>query len=341
MIIADIISFLGNQLFIYAATKSIALDLGYTYSYRVLKPTWTFGKNETIKEIGHQYAYDFEKAFHIDTSERVDDIIQIENSWTWNRLPDTNFNGEVYTIKDNTHLKGHFLSPKYFEHRRNEVLGWFKFRDEYLEKGYRRLKQIKETCESSHIISIHMRYGNYRSRGLSLDPSYYLNAVVKMRELLCDRDLCFILFSDEPKEAKTLLNMSNVIVAQGNFLDDLCLMTLCDSHIVSNSTFAWWGAWLANKSKGEVVRPSIWPTPNGGFAPLDIYPSNWIAVDATREKLTMRIIANRVYDEYPSTVVSWFKKVRNSVKRAVKRLLPIAIVNALKALRKTFSNLTQ
>lgn len=321
MIVVDITSFLGNQLFIYASTKSISLDLGYEYRYRVLKPTWTFGKNETIKEIGHQYMYDFEKAFHIDTSERVDDLIQLENSWTWYRLSNTNFNKEVYTIKDNTHLKGLFPCPKYFEHRRKEVLGWFKFRDEYLEEGYKKLKQLKEMCKSSQVISIHMRYGNYRKERLSLDPLYYRNGVVKIRELLCDRDLCFILFSDQPKEAKALLNMNNIILAHGNFLDDLCLMTLCDGHIISNSTFAWWGAWLSNSK--IVIRPSIWPTADGKLVPTDIFPSHWIAVEAEREKLTPRIFVYRIVNEYPDTIRTWMTKPFVIFKKLVKKLLKV------------------
>jgi hypothetical protein len=307
MIVADIISFLGNQLFIYAATKSIALDLGYEYRYRVLKPNCRFGKNGVVKGIiGHQYMYDFEKAFHIDTSERVSELIQLENSWTYYALADTNFNKEVYAIKDNTRLKGHYGSPKYFEHRRKEVLGWFKFRDEYLEKGYNRLKQITETCKASHVISIHMRYGNYRRHGLSLDPSYYRNAVVRMRELLCDRDLCFILFSDEPKEAKALLNMDNVILAQGNVLDDLCLMTLCDGHIISNSTIAWWGAWLSDSK--IVIRPSTWAISDGKLSPTDIYPSHWVTVESILEKPTPRVIVHRIATEYPTTIRTWIKK---------------------------------
>ena len=321
MIVADIISFLGNQLFIYAATKSIALDLGYTYRYRVLKPIGAFGKNETIKEIGHQYIYDFEKAFHIDTSERVDELIQLENSWTYYALSDTNFNEEVYAIKDNTHLKGHYGSPKYFEHRRTEVLGWFKFHDEYLEKGYGRVKQIKEACEASLIISIHMRYGNYRRHGLSLDPTYYRNAMVKMRELFCDRDLCFILFSDEPKEAKTLLNMNNIIIAHGNMMDDLCLMTLCDGHIVSNSTFAWWGAWLSDSK--IVIRPSIWAVSDRKLSPTDIYPSHWVTVESVLEKLTPRVIVHRIAMEYPATIRAWIKKPFVIFKKLIRKLLKV------------------
>jgi hypothetical protein len=160
-----------------------------------------------------------------------------------------------------------------------------------------------------------------RSQRLSLDPSYYRNAVVKMRELLCDRDLCFILFSDEPKEAKALLNMSNVIIAHGNFLDDLCLMTLCDGHIVSNSTFAWWGAWLSNAK--IVIRPSIWYAPEGKLGNTDVYPSHWISIDAEREKLTHRVILYRIVNIYPDTIRKWIKKPFVIFKKIVKKLLKV------------------
>ena len=43
-------------------------------------------------------------------------------------------------------------------------------------------------------------------------------------------------------------------IYKGHF--DLCLMSMCQDFIISNSTFAWWGAWLGNSEK--IIAPSNW-----------------------------------------------------------------------------------
>ena len=42
---------------------------------------------------------------------------------------------------------------------------------------------------------------------------------------------------------------------------DMCGMSLCDSHIIANSSFSWWGAFLGGK--GQTIAPKIWFGPKG------------------------------------------------------------------------------
>ena len=55
---------------------------------------------------------------------------------------------------------------------------------------------------------------------------------------------------------------------------DLCLMSLCKGHIIANSSFSWWGAWLANR--GKVIAPKKWFGPNNAHLNTkDLYCDNW------------------------------------------------------------------
>ena len=67
----------------------------------------------------------------------------------------------------------------------------------------------------------------------------------------------------------------SVMLSEGNDADiDLCLMTKCDYHIIANSSFSWWGAWLGDSEK--VVAPSNWFADScAGKSVKDMEFSDW------------------------------------------------------------------
>jgi hypothetical protein len=60
-------------------------------------------------------------------------------------------------------------------------------------------------------------------------------------------------------------------------IEDLYLLSQCDAHILTNSSFSWWGNYLG-KEKEKTVVPNIWFGPHGPKDTHDVYRDNWIKV---------------------------------------------------------------
>ena len=93
---------------------------------------------------------------------------------------------------------------------------------------------------------------------------------------LFDSDREVIIFSDDTEWCKEqeLFEDDRFAVAEGgDQFYDLCLMSMCDDFIIANSTFSWWGAWLANR--GKVVAPKNWFGEVLGHDTKDLYCKGW------------------------------------------------------------------
>ena len=90
----------------------------------------------------------------------------------------------------------------------------------------------------------------------SLD--YYYNAMRKIAGMV--EKPYFFVFSDEIEWAKNNLKSSYPIffVENNKNYEDLRLLSLCKHHIIANSSFSWWGAWLSNNRNKIVFVPKIW-----------------------------------------------------------------------------------
>lgn len=88
----------------------------------------------------------------------------------------------------------------------------------------------------------------------------------------------FYVFSDDLEWIKENLPLSDdsVLVDWNRGTDswqDLYLMSQCKAHVLANSSFSWWGAWLDANPNKVVVTPAVWV--NHIDAP-DVVPDSWV-----------------------------------------------------------------
>jgi hypothetical protein len=273
---------LGNQLFAFVATKCIAIDLGLDYRYIVAPPD-PRRAGGGLDHFGHPYSDMFEKAFSIDTSERIDEIPdEVYKEWQWERLADTTYNRGVYDLADNTSLTGYFLSPGYFAEHEYHVRRWLTFEPDLLMQARLELSRQLTAVGCQHAVAVHVRCGpDFEELGWVLDREYYRLALDQVWNE-CPRESSLVLLvSDRPEKSRGVSTGLPTFVSRSNMFVDLCLMSLCDAHVVANSTFSWWGAWLAGGRARVVVRPSVWPLTEGRVTPDDVWPPHWKSVPAT------------------------------------------------------------
>ncbi|WP_080969101.1 alpha-1,2-fucosyltransferase [Chromobacterium violaceum] len=143
-------------------------------------------------------------------------------------------------------------------------------------------QKIIAQMEGVNSVSLHIRRGDYTSNAIAkkiyhyLDEEYYFNAMDLMRQKL--NNPTFFIFSDDIESAKQMIRLQENVfyVSDSNTtaIDELNLMTNCKNHIIANSTFSWWGAWLGKNKNKIVVAPKSWFKTDLNSA--DIIPDEWI-----------------------------------------------------------------
>ena len=180
------------------------------------------------------------------------------------------------------HIEGFWQNERYFKHLAEELRTEI-FVPRALVEGQN--AELLASIRASNCASIHVRRGDYVSNTDSnryhgvCSPDHYIKAAEELfREQGVEH---FFLFSDEPDWVKADLPLPypHTIVSHNSGRNshwDLHLMRHCKHHIIANSSFSWWGAWLNADPRKVVIAPAQWF--QGSATPAsEILPPEWIA----------------------------------------------------------------
>jgi hypothetical protein len=202
--------------------------------------------------------------------------------------PHFQFDPDFLALGDSVSLFGYFQSERYFSDIADKLRHHFQPRDRLGPQA----QDIADAIARSELpVSVHIRRGDYvqkaetaRVHGL-LGAAYYRKALHVLNGLLGAPITVFV-FSDDPAEAEAVLDFiprDRLVHVRGDPdkpWEDMALMARCRHHVIANSSFSWWGAWLNPSADKVVIAPRDWFTP----AELrqrntcDLYPSDWILV---------------------------------------------------------------
>lgn len=187
------------------------------------------------------------------------------------------FSPEAFSAGPDCLLIGIWQSPRYFSDAEAPIRQELTLTSPLSPEGTTMLKQIKEGAS----VSIHVRRGDYaanpktNAKHGTCSPEYYGSAIAHMTGSAADPR--FFVFSDDIEWAKENLNLPESTIFVPKEIPDyeaLFLMSACTHHILANSTFSWWAAWLDVSQEAIVIAPKHWYV--SGTSTQDFIPSNWL-----------------------------------------------------------------
>jgi hypothetical protein len=294
MIVSELISGLGNQLFQYAAARALSLEKQTTLK---LDRTW-FDidlERQTPRQYGlapfalmPSFVSETERSFflHHDTGNLLNRALL-----KWNSLqpyyrqrvykePHFHVDPNFFKASTTCYLIGYWQSEYYFGSYEKQIRTDFKFR----EKPSGKNAEWAQLIDSTNAISLHVRRGDMvanpevvKTHG-SCGIDYYRAAAAKIAEGVDNPE--FFVFSDEPNWCKENLKLDHPThYIDNNTGDaaycDMQLMSLCRHHVIANSSFSWWGAWLNPRVDKKVIAPNRWFADNSKDT-RDLIPKAWL-----------------------------------------------------------------
>jgi hypothetical protein len=293
MVITKLSGGLGNQMFQYAAGKALATK----WNEQLLIDTSLFSV---------QYANVDKRAYALHIFKNIKPVFSktflsggfyMHSRWD-NRIRKIfgarprkvlreeahSFNPFFDEIAAPVLLEGYWQTEKYFKPFEDIIRHDFEFSGfEESDKNNPILKDIL----MNESVSVHVRRGDYVKYGTEnkfygvCDIAYFQKAIQYF--LPTTNNLKFYFFSEDAEwiESNLMRSELSASIVTGNYGDeswkDMYLMSQCKHHIIANSSFSWWGAWLNNNPGKKVVSPAKWfRTDDPFYEPNDVVPGNWV-----------------------------------------------------------------
>lgn len=269
---------LGNQMFIYAfylrmkkRFPKVRIDLSDMVHYKV------------------HYGYEMHRVFNLPHTEfcinqplkKVIEFLFFKKIYERKQDPNSLRAFEKKYFWPLLYFKGFYQSERFFCGIKDDVREAFTF--DKRNANERSLRLLEQIGSDANAVSLHIRRGDYllpkhwETTGSICQLPYYQNAIAEMNQRM--NHPSYYVFSDDIPWVRENLPLENVVYVDWNkgedSWQDMMLMSCCRHHIICNSTFSWWGAWLNPREDKIVIAPNRWfrhcETPN-------IYPAGWLTV---------------------------------------------------------------
>lgn len=315
MIVSKITMGLGNQMFQYAAAKSLALHKkvpltldvsayeGYNLRKFELAEIFNLQAEQATKQDIEKYRikqplkslwnalmpfnrmYFYHLPYEMTKVKRT--LLQLAETVSPSHKKKTfiepyyHYNSNFFKTRNDVFLVGYWMSWKYFEKFDQEIRQDFTVRNNLVSH----LSNIENEIRNSDSVSIHIRRSDFTSEKNTklhgiVPLSFYREAIKRIATKY--PALRLYIFSDDIHWVKDNFTTEFPVVFVSNDIsktafEDFYLMSICKHNVIANSTFSWWAAYLNNNAGKMVIAPKKWYN-KSPYNYKDVYPTSWITI---------------------------------------------------------------
>ncbi|MEI7488094.1 MAG: alpha-1,2-fucosyltransferase [Chryseobacterium sp.] len=281
---------LGNQMFQYAAARSLAIHKktnlcidvsGFSENTTdITKRIFELGIFNIQSSIASQEQMESKMSYYL-ISKIVNKLLPYYRKRFYYE-PHFHYDNNFFKASSSAILVGYWQSEKYFGKIAAVIRNEFMLQ----KKPGLQTQEVFKKLSAVDSVSVHIRRGDYinnletlRMHG-SCEVDYYKTCIHLMKEKVPAMQL-FVFSDDIPWVRENLKFPCNTVFVdhntEENANEDLYLMTHCKHNIIANSSFSWWGAWMNNNENKIVMAPSKWFNEFNANT-KDLYPPDWIIV---------------------------------------------------------------
>lgn len=290
MIVSHILGGIGNQMFQYAAGRALSLAIGREHRIDL----------SGFANYRLHHGFELSRAFNVSVEYADTATMQMMLRWRACRLakmflrrerfkwlrgkkfvvePQFNYWPEFFNLTGDCYLYGYWQSARYFKSVESVIRKDFSFREPLSGKN----ADLASEIHHSAAVSLHVRRGDYVSDPKNISVmqvcslEYYRNAINYIAEHV-EHPIFFIFSDDVTWVRKSLSTEYPCVYVDHNrgyeSYKDMQLMSLCKHHVIANSSFSWWGAWLNANPEKLVVAPKNWFRNDNDDR--DLIPMEWV-----------------------------------------------------------------
>lgn len=289
MVITKLLGGLGNQMFQYATGRSLALANGCelkldasAFDRYVIHSGYALGTFNIVAGI----ADPAEVGKLAGSTRKIPRMIRhklgmLEKSYF--REKSFDFDSTLLGCRAPVYIEGYWQSYKYFEGFADQIRS--ELAPGHPPQGENLTLALRIAQENS--VSVHVRRGDYVSNPVAsnlhgfVGLAYYEAALERIsREI--DSPQFFVFSDDLPWAREHLKFPGGATFVDHNSgaaaYEDMRLMSLCKHHVMANSSFSWWAAWLGWAPGKKVFYPANWFSSKLHDV-SSLNPPAWIRVD--------------------------------------------------------------
>ncbi len=191
------------------------------------------------------------------------------------------FDAGIAALGPGIYLHGYWQSEQYFDDMTSSIRKDLSIRLQPSAENSEWLSEIAGTTS----VSLHVRRGDY----VTDSKASQVHGICSLKYYQCAAEFVasrlstlptFYVFSDDPQWVQENLKLPHLVRFvthndDARNYEDLRLMAACHHHIVANSSFSWWGAWLGCNPDKIVIAPKVWFN-DPSRSDQSLVPSEWV-----------------------------------------------------------------